>query len=236
MALRTTLDEIVEMARSEAKLSTNTSRGVDHLDHIRQLVRSAYNSLLDEFDWKHLNLKREDSFKQMAAGQRYYDWPTNLNVNKIAKVWFLWGNTWGEICEGITYEQYNNKNSENDERSDPVDRWSWYGHLQFEVWPIPVGATGRVGFQGQKKGELLTNGGSRADLDDIMLSQYVGGELLAENGDEDGAKLKLSKANRRRGTMISSSAVSSRFVMGGTDPKMAGGHRGIQINYIRKSN
>lgn len=233
--LRTTLDDIVEMARSEGKKSTNTSRGVDHLEHIKQLVRRIYNNLLDEFDWKHLKIKREDCFKTMSAGSRYYDWPTTLNVNKIEKVWFLWGNTWVPLQEGITYDQYNIKNSENDERSDPVDRFAWYGDSQFEVWPKPASSGGKVGFQAQKKGELLTGGTNRADLDDIMLALYAGAELLLEGGDEKMAQAKIAMANRRRGTMIAAAAVSSRVRLGGNDPKMGPQQHGIDIQFIRKS-
>jgi hypothetical protein len=234
MALRTTLDEIVEMVRNEAEISTDATRGLDHIQYIRQLVRRHYATLLDDFDWKHLILKREDCTKTIAIGQRYYDWPVTLNPNKITTVWYLWGNQWCPLQEGISFEQYNARNSELDERSDPADRWAWYGHEQFEVWPIPASLGGKVGFTGQKKGEILVNGGNRADLDDIMIALYAAGEMLLKTNEEAG-QAKIAQANQRRGRMIVSSAVNSRSTMGGTDPKTMPTHHGIRIDYIRKS-
>jgi len=236
MALRSTLDEIVEMARDEARISTNSTRSVDHLAHVRQLVRRHYNSLLDDFSWKHLVLKREDAMKPMSAGQRYYDFPADLNIMKFEAVWFLWGNQWCRLTEGIGLDQYNIKDSESDERSDPAERWAWYGHNQFEIWPIPASGAGKVSFEGQKKGEKLVDGTNRADLDDIMVSLYVAGELLNENKQKDAAAAKISLANNRRGRMLASASISSSgATLGGTDPKTSPVRSGINIEYIRSS-
>ena len=51
MAFRATFGSIVEMARSEARLSSNSSRGIDHLDHVKQLVKRIAQSLADDFEW-----------------------------------------------------------------------------------------------------------------------------------------------------------------------------------------
>ena len=124
--LRKTLTEIVEVVRLEARLSTNTSRGIDHGDHIRQLIRTAHEALAEEFDWPHLRLRRGDSFKTLAAGQRYYDFPTNLNVQKIEAAWVQWGAQWSPLHYGITPQHYSALDSDSDARSDPVQVWEWY--------------------------------------------------------------------------------------------------------------
>jgi len=223
MALRQTFGSIVEMARNEARLSTNTSRGVDHLDHVKQLVKRHYTLLAEDFDWEHLSINRDydESRVQLQAGSRYYNFPAAINIQKIGKMWLKWGIVWREIDYGIQFKDYSMLDPDSDARADPVLKWDRYGDAQFEVWPLPstngdaaAPYSNWVGFEGQRAIETYVADTNRADLDDFMIALYVAAELLAENGQKGASDAKIAAATRRRDSLKASMSDKSRFTMG----------------------
>jgi hypothetical protein len=222
VALRSTLNEVVEQVRNEARLSTNTSRGIDHLDHIKQLIKRHYYALAEDFDWQHLELKRDTgvSRKVLQAGSRYYDFPTAVNVLKITKAWVKWGSGWEGLEYGITYSDRSSFDPDANQRADPARKWMFYGHNQFEVWPLPssngvADGANEVAFEGQKAVETLTSDSSRLDMDDILVSLLVSAEILAENEQETAAKVKAGAANARMETLRGNLGSKTRYVMNG---------------------
>lgn len=214
MALRTTLNEIVEMVRDEARLSSNTSRGSDHRANIVRLIKRHYQVLADSYDWQHLELKRAEAVKQVAGNQRYYDFPLNLNTDKIEKAYYLNGSTWEELGYGISLEDYNGKDSDNGETSNIILKWDYYGDGQFEVWPMPASSVGTICFIGQKKITPLTDDDARADIDDILLSLVVSAEILAGNEQQAAAQVKADAARTRLTQMRAGKASKTRVRIG----------------------
>lgn len=221
MALRKTLNEVIEAVRNETRKSTNTSRGVDHRDHIKQMVTRRYYSLCEEYDWQHLELKRDSAVGRvpLAAGQRYYSFPAALNVLYIEKVWVKWGSTWQELDYGVGYDAYSEFDPDQNQRSDPARAWTFYGGDQFEVWPIPAtngaaNANGEVAFQGQAIPEQITGDSSRLDLDDILVTLMVAAEMLAEEGQTAAAKVKGDAAMERLTRVRANMGSKRRYVMG----------------------
>ena len=223
MALRQTFGSIVEMARNEARLSTNSSRGVDHLDHVKQLVKRHYTVLAEDFDWEHLSVKRDvaDCRVQLQAGDRYYDLPTAMNNQKIGKMWVKWGTVWREPDYGITFEDYSSRDPDSNNRDDPVSKWDRYGNLQFEVWPLPATNgdaaapySGWVGFEGQRAITQYVSDSDLADMDDFLVALFVAAELLAENGQKGASDAKVSAAVRRRDNLKASMSDKSRWTIG----------------------
>lgn len=237
--LRETFENIIEMTRAEARLSTNTSRGIDHQDHVKQVIRRVYTQLAEEFDWEHLRLRRGAAVKTMAAGQRYYDFPVNLNIQKIEGATFKWGNQWHRLNYGISDADYNDQDSDTDQRSDPVYRWAYYAAdagLQFEVHPMPASNTGVVHFLGQKQIEALTELANRADLDDILISLRAAAALLAEGKQEEAANEKLGAAEARRQVVRGALSNKARWCIGTADPtQRGGGYRPREITHISLS-
>jgi hypothetical protein len=236
--LRKTLAEIVEVVRSEAKLSTNTSRGIDHGDYIRTLIRTTHESLAEDYEWPHLRLRRGDSFKTLAAGQRYYDFPVNLNVQFIEGAYVQWGASWLPLVYGITAENYTSLDSDDDQRADPVQAWEWYsndGLNQFEVWPIPAQNDVVIAFEGRRAINPLVEENDRADIDHLVIAYTVAAEILADNGKKESAALKIDKATSRLNRLMANArgATPQGFVMGGNDPNL--GRRGHvrNIRYVR---
>jgi hypothetical protein len=243
MALRSTLRDLVEMTRDEARLSTNTSRGTDQRGHIVQLIRRHYQMLAEGFEWEHLQLRRTmaESRKALAAGQAEYDFPVALNIQAgIKKVWVKWGAEWEPLTYGITVEDSSFLDMDNNAtRADPIEKWDFYGHEQFQVWPRPqtdytVDNGYAVAFDGQRRIEQLVDDESRADLDDILISLHAAAELLVENQQKDAAGLKLEMAGERHKRLTGALASKARVVMGIGVIDGNSRRRPARIDYVRR--
>lgn len=234
--LRNTFGEIVEMVRDEARLSTNTSRGIDFLNTIKRKVRTHYTCLAEDYAWPHLRVRRgdADATKVLAAGQRYYDLPTKLNPQFIDGAWILYGSTWCRIEYGIGNEHYSYMDSDSDQRVDPVERWALYSNdslNQFEVWPIPASDGQKIAFEGMRTITPYVEDSDRCDIDDMALAFHVAAEVCM---DEERRKILAARAQSRLDQlMMNARGSQSRTVMGGVDPNVSRPHRPREIKYVR---
>jgi hypothetical protein len=192
MARGTQLQALVSKLRAEIGQNTNTALGLTELAELQQLLRRHQETLYDEHDWPHLRVRAD---KVMSAGQRYYDFPATLNLERIQPMAaVLWNGLWSPVHYGIDpTSHYNQHNSDEDERLDPVLRWAIYSPTQFEVWPVSATAT-TVRFMGTQKLGALTSDSDTADLDDILIVLHAAAEKRA--GKADG-KAKEALATRR---------------------------------------
>jgi len=209
----TSLSLLTEMVQDESRTSSATSRGVDHRAYLQRLIKRVQQELYDDYDWPFMRITRDAAGKDMAAGQRYYDFPTALNPDRISRVWHQFGGLWTPLDQGITPAEYNAYDSDADVRADPPQKWDWYGESQFEVWPLPASANGEVRFEGMKSLTLLSNDAATADLDDHLIVLFCAAEVLAPNNQKD-ASLKLQKAQRRLATLRGNLGTQKRVVFG----------------------
>lgn len=222
MALRQTWEQVVEQTRKEARLSTNSSRGTDSLENIKQLVKRHYYTLAEEHDWQHLNVLRSDTAGArvvMQDGDRFYDFPSNLNVQKIESAWVKHSGVWLPLTYGITRHDYSVYDPAQSQETDPVQKWRFHGGDQFEVWPIPAtnGASdsnGEVAFEGQKIVTQLVQDADRLDLDDMLVALFASAEILAGNGQKDAAAIKAAAAQKRLQVVRGNMSSKTRVVMG----------------------
>lgn len=215
MARNNTLNELVEMVRDECKLSTNSSRGTDHRNYIVRLIRRYYEQLYDEHDWAFLKITREDAGKDIEAGQRYYDFPAELNLERAHTLWMKWGEQWIPLEYGITPADYSAQDSDADERSDPAMKWQVYGENQFEIWPLPASdIAGGLRFEGIKKMTQLIDNEHRCDIDGMLVSLFVAAEILGGNKDTETASSKKQAAAQDRFLAMKARAPRPRVRMG----------------------
>lgn len=201
MPLHTTLTELVEMVRAEAKLSTNSSRGTDHAEYLKALVKRHYRMIAEEYDWAHLRVVREDAGKDIQAGLRYYDLPTTVNPERLEAVWTKHSDNWLKLEYGIDPTKYNEIDSDRNQRYDPPLQWQWYGDRQIEIWPLPASdLTNGLRFEGGKAITLLNSPSARADIDDILIVLSVAAEILQGNKQAD-AEVKNNAFIRRLATL-----------------------------------
>lgn len=196
MARGTQLIQLVEMLKAEAGHSTRVNVGVDKLPEIKQILRRTQETLYDESDWPFL---RVAPYKDLAAGQRYYDFPADLDLERVEQAAVWYSGTPKPIIRGIGFDEYAQYDSENDERADPVLKWDvrWTGSAeQIEVWPIPSSDDQQLQFIGIRPLRALVSDSDVADLDDQLIVLYAAAELLARQGSKD-AQAKLGAAQAR---------------------------------------
>lgn len=214
MSRNVTLNELTEQVRAECRLSTNTSRGLDDLSNIQQMIRRVQETLYDDFDWPFMRIAKTEATKTLAAGQRYYDFPTNMNMERAFSLWSNSSSVWGKLEQGISLADYSAQDSDEDDRSDPALKWDIISETQFEIWPMPASNGGLVRFDGLKKLTPLIDVNARADLDDRLIVLFVAAEILAANKQPD-AQVKMENAQKRLNTLRGRLSSQKRLFMGG---------------------
>jgi hypothetical protein len=226
----TTLDEMVEQLRAECRLSTDSSRGMESRPHLIQVLNRVYETMWNDYDWDFLKVTREDSQKNINAGQRYYDAPTIMDVDQINEAWVRWGGNWRKLDYGIGYEQYNQHDSSLDVRQDPACRWEVRDNRQIELWPIPASGGSIMAFEGQRRFARLAAGEDRCLLDDTLIVLFSAADILQGNKQED-AKAKSTMAQARLAKLRASATGKSRTTVGRGQRQES--TSGIRVAYVR---
>lgn len=233
MARGTQLEELVNMLRAEAGHSTLVSAGIDNLPALKQTIRRVQEVLADDYDWPFL---RYEPYKNLNAGQRFYDMPTAMDFERIEAV-VVWYDGQPHLLErGIGPEEYAQYDSENDDRAGPPMRWDWKytddtDSEQIEVWPIPPASdTYRLQFYGFRRLNALVQDSDTADLDDQLIVLTAASEILARQKSED-APLKQRMAKARFDQLKSRTKGGSSITVmgGGSKPQSLRGQTIIRV-------
>lgn len=217
MARGLTLGELVTKLRVAARYDPNPALSKNMEPLFKQTLSDVQERLYDDFDWPFLKVQRD---KELAAGQRYYDVPTDMDLERIIAVDTLVGTIWEPVERGITLDDYSACNSDLGARRDPLERWDVRdtgSGEQIEIWPIPTINGGTLRFSGIRKLNPLIASSDRADLDDQIIVLFSAGEILAGKGAADEAKIKLQQASKRLDMLQGrvSKTRNNGFVLGG---------------------
>lgn len=218
-----TLEQLVEKVRAECRLSTNTSRGIDNSAYIKQVINRCYEELYDNHDWQHLRIDRS---VEMQAGQRYYDYPDDLNLEYVEKIWVQHGQARFNLAQGIDPTLYNSSDSPGDERASHPIRFDYHqeddGSDQFEVWPVPAendsdATPVLVIFRGKKNFNELVNNTDRCLIDTQLVVLSAAADILSDNK-SPGAQRRADKVSARLSRLKSRYAPKRRCISGLVEP------------------
>jgi hypothetical protein len=226
MARNVTLGELIDDVRAEAGHSLQSNLGTAMRDVLIKVIQRQQRRLWEDHDWTFLRVERDVA---VQAGQRYYDFPSDLNLERVERVEFKWDDRWHRLEYGIGRTQLDQYDSDRDVRSWPVYRWKEAENNQIEVWPVPslngdtVNLSGLIRFTGIRALRPLVQESDRADLDDTLLVLYSAAEILArEKAADAGLKLQLAENHYRRlksrgakRDVISLSGDEERFLLRG---------------------
>ncbi|MCY0148310.1 hypothetical protein OEG84_11460 [Hoeflea sp. G2-23] len=199
MARRVTLVKLLDLLRAEARLSINPAHNAQARSSQVQLLQRLQDFYWEDFAWPHLRVKRQ---VPAQIGQRYYDLPADLPIDRVEGVEVFTNGAWIPLDPGISSVHYSAHNSDLDERSWPPRRWQINEDEDIEIWPVPdqngdaTTLEGYIRFTGIRALRPLVDDADRADLDSQMLSLFAAAELLAASGGKD-AQVKLDRANAR---------------------------------------
>lgn len=201
MARGTQLLQLVEDLREEVGRATSVAVGNSDLPGLKQKLRRTQELLYDDYDWPFL--RQIFPAKYLLAGERYYDFPTGLNLERVESVELWYSNMPRPIERGITAREYAIYNPEDDARSEPAMAWDvrWTGTKeQIEIWPLPVSNAQYLQFTGIRTLRPLIADSDVADLDDQVIVLFCAAEILARQGAKN-APMVLKLAQARLGTM-----------------------------------
>lgn len=198
MARGTTLVRLLDLYRAECRISLNPAHNSSARESQLRHIQRVQEWLWNEFAWPHLMV---DRMLPLAAGQRYYDMPDDLDIDRIIKIEVRYDQVYCPLKAGIDAPQYAAYDSDLDQRQSPAQRWKITENEQIEIWPIPdtnadpTTLEGNLKIHGVRKLKKLVADDDRADLDDRLIILYCASEYLAGVGGRD-ASLKLEQANK----------------------------------------
>jgi hypothetical protein len=196
-----TLLKLLDDYRSECRLSTNPAHNAQQRDTQVRLLQRMQEWLYDDFAWPHLRVER---LVPTGAGQRYYNLPNDINMERILHLEVRTQQRWLPIEAGIGTAEYAAIDSDGGYTGSPVSRWRIYEDDRIEVWPVPDtnsdGLEGQIKVVGIRNLRKFVDDADVCDLDDRLIVLYAAAETLGANGAKD-AKLKLDQAQKRYETM-----------------------------------
>lgn len=217
MARGKTLEDILNKTRAVARISLNAAHNLSARDSHIIMLQQEQERLWEDFDWPHLRVHR---YIPLQAGQYLYDPPADLDFDRIEKVEVFYAGKWEKLTPGITPEHYFLYDPKLDQRSWPARRVQVAEDDMIEVWPMPdtngdtVTQEGMLRLTGIRKLADFLVTTDRADLDDRLLSLFVGGSLLAATGAKD-AELKIQEANKHYARLRGDQIKTRKFSMFG---------------------
>jgi hypothetical protein len=98
MARNTTLSRLLDMYRAECKMSLNVAHNNQDRDRQVNQLQMTQEWLWEDFDWPLLRVDRQVS---LAAGQRYYEPPEDLHIDRIDKIEVFHDAAYQRLIPGI---------------------------------------------------------------------------------------------------------------------------------------
>jgi hypothetical protein len=229
----TTLIKLLDDLRAETRSSLNPAHNAQVRDTQVKMLQRVQERLWGDFNWPFLRVERQIPGQ---AGQRYYETPADLDVDRLERVEFFTDGCWRLLAYGIGGNDYADWNSDLDERSWPIYRWKFHDGIELEMWPIldrNADVTTRDGYlkyTGIRKLKPLVADTDRADLDDRLIVMFAAAEMLAATGAKD-AQFKLDQANTIYAKLRGEQSPTRQFRMFGVGEQPR--PRGIFITQYR---
>ncbi|MBO4228014.1 hypothetical protein [Bradyrhizobium neotropicale] len=217
--------QLLDMLRDELSISSDPAVGVSATPNLKQVLSRHYETLYDAHDWPFLR----QMFPRITlnTGQRYYDFPEDMDFDNLEEVNNWWGGQPHPICRGIDFGQYAMYDSDSGVKADPVENWDvrLVGNKEMlEVWPVPAGSGQALQFKGKTKFKRLVDDADLCLLDDQLVVLYAAAELAPPKKRTD-INAKLTAALARLGMVKArgqGGSESFRLGLGSTRPRFRG--------------
>lgn len=216
MARNKSLLSLLQDLRAEIGASGNPAHNSSVRESQVRLLQRTQELLWEAHDWPHLRVRR---IMRVQNGQRYYDAPDDLVLDRVESIHIRYGDEWCPLDPEISDAHYSSWDSFSDQRSWPAERWQVHEDDTVELWPIPsldglVSGEGALRFTGIRSLRPLTKDGDRADLDDRLIVLSAAADYLTSRGDK-AAPLKLRAADQRLKSLTANQSKIKQFKLFG---------------------
>ena len=231
MARGKQLQELIAQLRAETGRNQNVAVGVSELDNLKVQLARVQETLYDDYDWPFLRIERSIT---LNTGQRYYDFPTDLNYDRFMTIKLNRNGIYTDLERGITFDDLSIWDSNDDERSSPALKWDIRNtgtSEQIEIWSIP-NEDSSMQFFGTKNLSALVDDSDRADLDDRLIVLFAASEILSRQKSPD-AQNKLNMANSRLLKLRANSQSGSKTIQVGQGRDTKNAYSGKTVLVVR---
>lgn len=218
--LRRQFLQIISDLRAELERSSDPAVGVADYPVLKQKINRIYETLYADYDWPHL-VRTFDAIP-LQTSQRYYDFPEDLDFDRLVEKPVTWfSNQPVKLERGISLEDYIVYNSEDGVTADPAIKWDVrYDEIGdkevIEIWPIPASSDNTIQFRGVQKFKSLVDDADVCRLDDHMVVLFAAAELTKDKANK---QLFLQAANKRMMQLRGNSQTMSENVRIGLGSK-----------------
>lgn len=219
MARNTTLQVLLNDLRSESGHAISSALGKATQEMMINLLNRVQRRLWEDFAWPFLQVKKDIV---LQAGQRYYDIPSGITLERVQSASFKNGSVWQKVLYGITTNDYTVHDSDTGIRSWPIYKYEAYGLSQVEVWPTPntntnvTSGDGTFRLEGTGNLSPFISMSDTADLDDQLLVLFASSELLTRQKSPD-AQMKGQQAQVHYQRLRARLSKSEPLILGGTE-------------------
>ncbi len=194
MARGVAFSELVLNLRAELRRSQAPGIGTEDLAPLKRTINHVVAVVSNKEDWPFLYRKFDPI--AIAPGDRFFDIPAGLVLERIISVRIKWGGTYYDVWCGITYDDYISWDPAEDERSSPALKYDFQninGNEQLEIWPISEGVQSLL-FEGYIEHPKLVNDTDLCQLDDEIILLFAAAELMGDSFKAE-AQAKRDQAN-----------------------------------------
>lgn len=194
MARGVAFSELVLNLRAELRRSQAPGIGTEDLAPLKRTINHVVAVVSNKEDWPFLY--RKFAPIAISPGDRFFDIPAGLVMERIISVKIKWGGSYYDIYRGITYDDYIAWDPEDDERSSPALKYDFQnidGAEQLEIWPISEGTQSLL-FEGYVEHPKLVNDTDLCMLDDEIVLLFAAAELMGDSFKAE-AQAKRDQAN-----------------------------------------
>ena len=204
MALGTRLSDLVSMSAIEAQITSQASLTPDITAQFKQWCAAVQEDLLIDYDWPHLNETEDETSRffqfDTFAGQRFYDWPADVDPDTVTEMAHKWGGVWTPMIGegGITPDDYTAFDSEEDVRTDPPMKWARKSKDQFEIWPVPATSGTPITITARRAIARLTADTDRCIVDDWAIVYFAASRYHeGKEGHEQQQRMSYARGMKR---------------------------------------
>ena len=222
--------QLISDVRAELRRNNDPGVRASDLPSIQQAIKRSYETLYDEYDWPH----RRQIFAKiaLAAGQRYYDFPDDMDPGRIMDVYVRNASTLKYHPLGAAPSQILRNAGISSTSGRPS--YYWFDNEALNITPAPLAATwDQIRLDGYIRATALTNDEDLVSVDGEALIQRaeihtrprIGMPVSQDMRDSHLAYVKDAAADQTE---------AGRGIMGGdTSPKCSpqDGEYGTRQNY-----
>lgn len=226
MARGEPLSSILQKAWYEAGRVDSPQQNTSDYNHFVHLINRHQRLINGMRTWR---FRRVVIAKTLGVGQRFYDFPDEVDRDRILSVSrLLDGVQPVGLARGIEVSHYWRHNSLVGDRADPPQRWELVdtdNFTQFEIWPLPASGGYSLVIEAMRVLKPLVDPQDVSAFDGDMLALFVAAEDLGDNK----GPAKAALAQRMLDNLIAGdNAAPEPFAVGGSAPRPSG----IRIDYI----